>query len=93
MESQVLSDEELDSEELTSDGNGLVPLDTTFAITRAAMHLDETMQMARDLKDPEAALGVVNAWLTIAALLDQDDDEELPRRKHKTGFHHGPHED
>ena len=91
MESQVLSDEELDNE--TAAEGDLVPLDTTFAITRAAMYLDEAMQMARDIKDPTAALGVINAWLTIAALLDQEDEEEIPRRKHKTGFHHGHDED
>ena len=89
-----MSDEELDNETAVEEENpNLVPLDTTFAITRAAMYLDEAMQMARDIKSPEAAVEVVNAWLTIAALLDQEEEDEFPKRKHKTGFHHGPHED
>lgn len=87
-----MSEVELDNEVPVDDEN-LVPLDTTFAITRAAMYLDEAMQMARDIKSPEAAVEVVNAWLAIAVLLDEDDDDDQPVRKHKTGFHHGPHED
>lgn len=87
-----MSEVALDNEVPVDDEN-LVPLDTTFAITRAAMYLDEAMQMARDIKSPEAAVEVVNAWLAIAVLLDEEDDDELPKRKHKTGFHHGPHED
>lgn len=65
-----------------------IDLDTAYAIGRAAEGLDEIMQIARDKKDAKSALQVVNGWLTIAALLDVDDDDEEDRPKHRTGFHH-----
>lgn len=63
----------------------VVNIDTDYAIVRAAQTLDKTFDLATALNDTKAALEVVNGWLTIAALLDEDTTERVETR---IGFYH-----
>jgi hypothetical protein len=76
----------MEGEILTKTQPVLVTLDTEYAIQQAAETLDKVMIMAQDLKDPKAALKVVENWLLIAAMLDPNDDSVDETLKQRAGF-------
>ncbi len=68
-----------------------IPLDTAYAMAKAAEALDETMRAAAVLNDTNTMLEVVNGWLTVAALLnpeESDEDEHPATAQSVIGFTH-----
>ncbi len=66
-----------------------IEIDTAYSIVKAAETLDAALEMAIKLNDTKSALEVANGWLTIAAMLDEEEPEEERR---KVGFYHDVNE-